>query len=136
MIKTMLLRLSITGLLLALNIMPAVADVPEQQKPEVEHLLSYVRASHCIVHRNDTDHHAEKAVEHMKNKYRYFRDEIQSTEDFISYAATKSTITGRRYTVSCPGQQTIDTERWLLDELDRYRAQQQDRGEIPPSQSE
>ena len=54
-------------------------------------------------------------------KYDYFRDDIKSTEEFIEYSASKSTMSGEYYTVTCPGFETIKTQDWLLAELKKYR---------------
>lgn len=98
------------------------ADVPPAQALEVEQLLGFVQNSHCIINRNGTDYPAEKGVAHIRKKYDYFRDDIKSTEDFIEYSATKSTMSGKDYTVNCPGQETIRTQDWLLEALNRLRA--------------
>jgi hypothetical protein len=97
------------------------ADVPSEQVPEVNHLLDFVKNSGCIINRNGTDHPAEKGISHIEKKYDYFRDDISSTEEFIEYSATKSTMSGDYYTVSCPGKKTIRTQDWLMDELKRFR---------------
>ncbi len=102
----------------------AFSDVPENQIKEVNHLLAFVKNSSCIINRNGTDHTADKGVSHIENKYDYFRDDIKSTEDFIEYSATKSTMSGKYYTVSCPGKSTIKTQDWLLTELKRFRSEQ------------
>lgn len=99
----------------------AQADVPESQRHEVEHLLAYVAASQCTLIRNGSRHDAAAAVEHIRKKYDYFRNDIHSTEDFIAYSATKSTLSGHYYRVECPGQETINSADWLLQELARYR---------------
>lgn len=99
-----------------------VADVPPEQKDEVAHLLHFVKNSECVLERNGKEHKAEKAVSHIQKKYDYFRDDIESTEDFILYSATKSTMSGRYYTVTCPGKESIKTQDWLLGELKRYRS--------------
>ena len=99
-----------------------IADVPLNQKVEVDHLLAFVKNSGCTINRNGTDHPAEKALAHIANKYDYFRDDIKSTEDFIEYSATKSTMSGDYYTVTCPGRDTIKTQEWLLMELKKYRS--------------
>lgn len=101
----------------------AMADVPPQQRDEVEHLIEFVGSSGCIINRNGTDHPSDKAINHIRKKYDYFRDDIRSTEDFIKYSATKSTLSGKHYTVTCPGYETVTTQQWLLDELARYRQQ-------------
>ena len=98
-----------------------IADVPDSQIKEVNHLLAFVKNSGCTINRNDTNHPAEKGVSHIENKYDYFRDDIKNTEDFIEYSATKSTMSGDYYMVTCPGKKTIKTQDWLLTELKKYR---------------
>jgi hypothetical protein len=100
---------------------PLPADVPEQQKPEVQHLLDFVEQSDCIMVRNGDEHDGKKALSHIQRKYDYFRDDIKTTEDFIKYSATKSTMSGKYYTVKCPGKEEMRSQDWLLDELKRYR---------------
>jgi hypothetical protein len=88
---------------------------------EVTHLLAFVENSACIINRNGSDYPAEKGVSHIEMKYDYFRDDIQSAEEFIEYSATKSTISGKYYMVTCPGKPPVKTEDWLLAELNRFR---------------
>ncbi len=97
------------------------ADVPSNQATEVKHLLNFVRQSNCIINRNGTKHIGSEAVNHIENKYNYFRDEIRNTEDFIKYSATKSTLSGNYYTVTCNDKKTIKTQQWLLNELSQFR---------------
>lgn len=102
------------------------ADIPATQKGEVEHLLQYVELSDCVIDRNGTRHPGKEAVAHIQKKYDYFRDMIQSTEDFIEYSATRSTLSGKLYRVSCDGK-TMTTKKWLLEELRAYRARRRAR---------
>ncbi len=102
----------------------ALADVPPGQVEEVNHLVAFVKNSGCTINRNGTDHPAEKGIEHIEMKYDYFRGDIKNTEDFIEYSATKSTMSGDYYMVSCPGKKTIRTQDWLMNELKRFRAEQ------------
>lgn len=97
------------------------ADVPPSQKPEVEYLLGLVKSSPCKFERNGKLYDGEKAYEHIKKKYEYFRDEITSTETFIEYAATKSMMSGKYYLIICGGAEPIKTSDWLLEELKKYR---------------
>lgn len=99
----------------------AQADVPAEQVKEVSHLLDFVKNSGCTINRNGRDHPAADGVSHIQKKYDYFRDDIKSTEDFIEYSATKSTMSGEYYTVTCPGKEMINTQDWLLAELKRFR---------------
>ncbi len=99
----------------------AIADLPSKQQKEVEHLLDFVRNSHCSIHRNGSKHSGKDAAKHIKKKYDYFIDDIKTTEDFIRYSATKSTMSGKLYEVMCPNKNTIYAKTWLLDELKSYR---------------
>ena len=98
-----------------------IADVPADQVAEVEHLLAYVENSGCTFVRNGDQHTAADSVSHILKKYDYYRDDIKTTEDFISYSATKSILSGKYYTVSCPGQEVMRTQVWLMAELRHYR---------------
>ena len=96
--------------ILLLCVVPRVqADVPPEQAGEVDHLINFVQNSQCVMNRNGTVHPADKAVEHIRKKYDYFRNDINSTEDFIEYSASKSTMSGRDYTVTCPETEVITT---------------------------
>ena len=100
----------------------ATADVTDTQLAEVNHLINYVKNSNCVLNRNGTEHLAENSAEHIKRKYNYFKNKIKSTEDFIKYSATKSTMSGEYYTVVCPGQEELKTRNWLLNELELFRS--------------
>ena len=97
------------------------ADVPEAQKPEVQHLLDYLKNSGCQMERNGSKHDAQEAVEHIQKKYDYYKDDIKTTEDFIERSASRSSLSGRAYHVLCPGEDARPTADWLKDELERYR---------------
>ena len=57
-----------------------------------------------------------------------YRDDVKSlmvgtlmTEAFIKYSATKSTMSGKYYTVKCPDGKEIRSQDWLLEELAVFR---------------
>jgi hypothetical protein len=102
--------------------MSLTADVPPAQQAEVQHLLNYLGSSHCGMIRNGKAHDAAEAVQHVRRKYDHYRDRIDSTEDFIAYAATKSLVSGRAYQVQCPGEAAVTSADFLSGELARYRA--------------
>ena len=117
------------SILYILITVPARADVPPEQQPEVEHLIDFVQASPCLIRRNGTTHSGTEAAAHIRKKYDYFRDKISSTEEFISYSAAKSTMSGKYYTVLCNRHEPIRTQDWLLRELESYREEQ--KKEVP-----
>ena len=114
-------RLMLTVALSAGVCGPALSDVSDAQREEVAHLLGFLRTTTCTVERNAKRHDGENAYSHVQKKYDYFRDDIKTTEEFIEYSATKSTMSGKYYMVLCEGQAPVRTQDWLLRELDTYR---------------
>lgn len=100
----------------------AHADVPDADRHEVTYLLEYLRTSGCEMERNGKKHNSESAYSHVKKKYEYFRDKIKTSEDFVEYSASKSTMSGKYYHVFCGSEPAERTQDWLLEELRRYRA--------------
>ena len=92
-----------------------------QTKLEIAHLLDYIENSGCSFIRNGKAYPSVKAREHIQKKYDYVKKKVQSTEDFIEYAATGSSITGTSYQARC-GSASIKTSEWLLQELDELRS--------------
>jgi hypothetical protein len=66
-------------------------------------------------------HSGAEAVKHIRKKYNYFIDDIESTEDFIQYSATKSYLSGKYYLVYCGEHAPIKSRDWLLQELKSLR---------------
>ncbi len=87
---------------------------------EIQHLLRFVESSGCEFGRNGTVYDSQEARSHIERKYDYIKSRVDETEDFIKYAATKSSMSGKKYQVTCNGKQQTSAE-WLHDELSRYR---------------
>jgi hypothetical protein len=87
---------------------------------EIDHLLQYIETSGCRFMRNGNIHDGQQAGEHIRKKYAHTKRWIKSTEDFIRYAATKSSMSGRLYQVTCDGVE-MPTAAWLREELARFR---------------
>ena len=92
-------------------------------RAEIEQLLAFVASSGCQFNRNNTWYPAPEASAHLAEKERYLaeRGRIASAEDFIAKAATKSSMTGKPYTVRCGSEPAIASEEWLMAELRRFR---------------
>ena len=99
----------------------SLADVSESQALEIDYLISYLQNSDCQMIRNGKAHSGEDGAWHVRRKYDHFRNKISSTEEFINYSATKSTMSGRLYEVQCPGAEPVPSSAWLLEELEVYR---------------
>ena len=102
----------------------ALAMDPEVEKT-ISHLLKLVEESNCTFIRNDEEHDAQNAAQHIKKKYDYFKDKIDTPEEFIELCATKSLMSGRPYMVRCEGDRKTPTADWLKAALDDYRRNSQ-----------
>ncbi len=89
---------------------------------EIEHLLGFVEQSGCAFERNGNTYDSKEARAHIQRKYDYIRKRVRTTEDFIWYAATESSMSGKKYHATCDGK-TITSEEWLTTELKRFRQQ-------------
>ncbi len=102
----------------------ALADLTPTAEQEISHLLDYVETCGCQFCRNDTWIDDMKAArQHAELKYRYFlrKGRIHSAEDFITWAASKSEMSGKPYLVRCGSASPQLTAQWLTQELHRFR---------------
>lgn len=118
------------SLLLAASIsLASLAAAPAaSSKAEVEQLLARLASSGCQFQRNGW-HSATEARSHLQQKYRYLIDRkpAASTEEFISLAATKSSTSGKPYSVKCADQQPVPSATWMAAQLKGVRAGKQAR---------
>ena len=119
--KSPLKPLLIIALVFASAAVNAAASADYQL--EIDHLLEFVDNAPCQINRNGKIYEANKAGAHIQKKYRYFEDKIDTSERFIELSATKSTMSGKYYTVKCGDTEWIKTQDWLLEELQNFREQ-------------
>ena len=99
----------------------ALAAPPADVQAEIEYLLQHVEESGCDFNRNGIWYDGKRARAHLSVKYQYLIDKINTTNDFIDRAASKSSMTGISYQIRCSGSAPGDSSRWLLDALAAYR---------------
>lgn len=87
---------------------------------EINYLLATIEESDCTYIRNGKAHDSREAGTHIRRKYSHIKSRVKTTEDFIKYAATRSSMSGQPYQVICDGKK-MDTAEWLIQELGRYR---------------
>jgi hypothetical protein len=94
-----------------------------EARVEIEHLLAFVANSGCQFNRNNNWYASPEASAHLAKKERYLEEhgQIATAEDFIAKAATRSSMTGRPYTVRCASEPAIASDEWLMAELRRFR---------------
>ena len=90
---------------------------------EISFLLSYLEKSECEFNRNGTWYTGERAVAHIRKKYKYLskRDLIDSTDSFIALAASKSSMSGKAYKVRCADEAPVDSSAWFHEALDKLK---------------
>jgi hypothetical protein len=106
----------VLGLALLVNAATALAG-----DTEVDYLLNWIRGSGCIFVRNGDDHSAVAAADHLGIKYRRARRWVASADLFITRIASKSSLSGKLYTVRCPGQPEETSRTWLTRALTEHR---------------
>ncbi len=112
------MKLHLPGLwmLLLCTVLPASAGTQE----EISHLLDFISSSGCTFIRNGNTYGPGEASEHIAKKYDYIGDAITSAEQFIAHAATRSSLSGKPYRVTCANGEHPSAD-WLTAELLRYR---------------
>lgn len=121
----MKLHLPIVSLLISACLMvPQVHAQPlKTVELEVNYLLNAIGASGCKFYRNGSWYSSVSAQAHLRDKYHYLAagNFINTTEEFIEKAATKSSFTGLAYAVKCDGAAEVSSKQWLSEMLAHSR---------------
>ncbi len=118
-IQKLFLRYHIAFLLIAATVLASMESQADTEI-EVKHIIEYIENSKCTFIRNGKEYDTKETLAHIQNKYEYTKHWIKSAEDFIKYTVTKSSMSGRPYTVLCDGREILSAE-WLSEELKRFR---------------
>jgi hypothetical protein len=94
----------------------------ERMQSEIAHLLNFVKNTNCDYERNGKKHNGKEAAKHIKKKYDYYEEDIDTTETFIELSASKSSMSGKAYKIYCPNKPVISSQEWLMAELANFRA--------------
>jgi len=99
------------------------AELSATSRKEVDHLLATVGSSGCEFYRAGSWHSARTAQAHLEHKYQYLatRQMLQSADDFIVKAATRSSMTGEAYAIRCTPNTAQPSSTWLESELRAHR---------------
>ena len=108
---------------LAVIALPATAAPSGTTQREITGLMQALETSGCRFQRNGTWYDAVAARGHLQRKYDYLlkRDMVDSSEQFIERAASRSSMSGKAYKVSCTGTPEQDASAWFLQQLRRLR---------------
>ena len=117
------MRVLALAIALLLSTTSFAGDSKDEIDKEIQHLLGYLKHSACEFNRNGKWYSTEKAVEHIERKYQYLmkRGLINSAEQFIERAASKSSMSGKPYLVKCGESEPMMSSVWLKAELAHHR---------------
>jgi len=90
-------------------------ELPAVSQAEIEGVLTTLGTSDCQFYRNGKWHDAHTAESHLRMKYDSLRKQgvLNSTEEFIEEAATKSSLSGEPYAVKCANAPQQSSAIWL-----------------------
>ena len=102
---------------------PFSAAMENNAEKEILHLFEYLKKSNCEFNRNGSWYSPDEAVKHLKTKYRYLMRKglINTAEQFIDRAASRSSMSGKSYLVRCADSRPAQSSEWFTDELKRFR---------------
>ncbi|ALS34356.1 hypothetical protein PTRA_a3371 [Pseudoalteromonas translucida KMM 520] len=88
---------------------------------EVQHLITFISNSNATFIRNGDEHTSKEAAEHLAMKYRKAKRYAKTADDFINNLASKSSWSGKAYTVILSNGAKLTANSWLTNELIRFR---------------
>jgi len=99
------------------------AELSAASKTEIDALLDRLGASGCQFNRNGTWYGSAKAKSHLARKLDYLIDKklVESPEQFITLAGTKSSQSGETYLVKCGSENAVPSATWLTAQLQDLR---------------
>lgn len=118
----MLSRLTFATCLIAFSALASAAPSPTAKR-EIQALMEALSTSSCEFQRNGTWHGRDEARKHLQRKYDYLlkKNLVDTAEQFIERAASKSSMSGKAYQVRCPGQPAQPAATWFTAKLEALR---------------
>jgi hypothetical protein len=118
-----LISLGLTAGLMVTPVMASAAPSAATQR-EIAGLMQALESSGCRFQRNGSWHEPAEARAHLQRKYDYLikRDLVDSSEQFIERAASRSSLSGKPYRVACPNMPEQDAAQWFQQKLQQLRA--------------
>ena len=110
------------SLFAAVSIALAWAAPSAATRAEIVGLLDALSVSGCRFQRNGSWYDATEARAHLQRKYDYLlkKSQVDTTEQFIERAASRSSMSGCAYRVKCGGTEQ-DASAWFELQLIRLR---------------
>ncbi len=122
----MKLRFAVPLLVFVMSSSSMAAELPAASRAEIDALLNRLGSSGCQFNRNGSWYSSTDAKAHLASKLGYLIDKkkVEGTEQFITLAASTSSMSGKDYLVKCGTAQPVPSSAWLKSELQIIRAKQ------------
>jgi len=115
-------RMMAAMMLFALLAPPVFAQQNVEQKKIAYLIESVATLQDATFIRNGTAYDAARAADHMRLKLRLAGSRVKTAEDFITYCATGSSMSGIKYSIRFHDGRTVDSATFLRSKLVEYEA--------------
>lgn len=119
-------------MLFALLALPAFARQDAEQQRIAYLIDSVATLQGATFIRNGTGYDATQAADHMRLKLRFAGSRVKTAEDFITYCATGSSMSGIKYTIRFQDGRVVDSAAFLLSKLADYAKVHDGQAPNPP----
>lgn len=114
-------------LLLSFAVAAHALDISAPENARIEYLFAAIASlPGAQFIRNGTTYDSKAAVAHLRTKLRFAGSHIKTAEDFISYCASQSSISGKPYQIRFADGSVVPSAAFLrqkLLEFDRQKRQ-------------
>jgi Family of unknown function (DUF5329) len=115
-------RLIAVLMLFALLATPAFGQQDVEQQKIAYLIDSVANLKDATFIRNGTAYDAAHAADHMRLKLRFAGSRVKTAEDFITFCATGSSMSGIKYSIRFSDGRTVDSATFLRGKLVEYEA--------------
>src|SRR5205085_1640697 len=85
----------------------------------IARLFSSIETCGCKFLRNERVWSPHEMAEHLRHKLSFYKNSVQTPRDFIEVVASRSVITGEKYTVITAAGHELTLREWLEATLTR-----------------
>jgi len=94
-----------------------VFSAGRSERSRIEELIAAVESADVTFLRNDTEHDAAAAADHLRRKWKHAGDRELTAEEFIDKIASASSTTGRPYAIRESDGTVVAARTWLRQRL-------------------
>lgn len=100
------------------QVVAAKIDTLASENEKIETLLKKIERSDLIFIRNGLEYRAQDAADHLRDKWNQGRDQIKTYDDFITYIASRSSISGQPYQVKLKDGSLVLAKTWYHEQME------------------